>query len=378
MTVLERYFASEIIRSVLFALLAFLSLFAFFDLMGELQQVGHNGYMIQHAMLYVLLGMPGYVYELMPIATLIGTIFTLAQFAARSEFTIMRVSSLSTVMAAKILAKIGVLFMLLTILFGEFLAPKSSELAEKVRLQAQGASVSQQFRSGLWAKDQIRADGVHGDVVGTRFFNAQTITPAGRLEGVRLYELDNEFHLARIIIARTGDYVGTNTWQLNDVTETTFANGHVQREITAPLLLRNLPAESLVSEITPEILSVLFSDPDRMSAYDLLAYTRHLKANNQRTERYEIAFWKKLVYPLSIFVMMAMALPFAYLHFRAGGVSLKIFTGIMIGVSFLLVNNLFGHLGLLNAWSPFLTAALPSLFFLSVAAGTLNMVDRHR
>ena len=115
-----------------------------------------------------------------------------------------------------------------------------------------------------------------------------------------------------------------------------------------------------------------------MSAYDLLAYTRHLKANNQRTERYEIAFWKKLVYPLSIFVMMAMALPFAYLHFRAGGVSLKIFTGIMIGVSFLLVNNLFGHLGLLNAWSPFLTAALPSLFFLSVAAGTLNMVDRHR
>ena len=172
--------------------------------------------------------------------------------------------------------------------------------------------------------------------------------------------------------------MGTNTWQLNDVTETTFANGHVQREITAPLLLRNLPAESLVSEITPEILSVLFSDPDRMSAYDLLAYTRHLKANNQRTERYEIAFWKKLVYPLSIFVMMAMALPFAYLHFRAGGVSLKIFTGIMIGVSFLLVNNLFGHLGLLNAWSPFLTAALPSLFFLSVAAGTLNMVDRHR
>lgn len=378
MTVLERYFASEIIRSVLFALLTFLSLFAFFDLMGELQQVGHNGYMIQHAMLYVLLGMPGYVYELMPIATLVGTIFTLAQFAARSEFTIMRVSGLSTIIAAKILAKIGVLFMLLTILFGEFLAPKSSELAEKVRLQAQGASVSQQFRSGLWAKDQIRADGVHGDVVGTRFFNAQTITPAGRLEGVRLYELDNEFHLARIIIARTGDYVGTNTWQLNDVTETTFGNGRVQRKITAPLLLCNLQAESLVSEIKPEILSVLFSDPDRMSAYDLLAYTRHLKANNQRTERYEIAFWKKLIYPLSIFVMMAMALPFAYLHFRAGGVSLKIFTGIMIGVSFLLVNNLFGHLGLLNAWSPFLTAVLPSLFFLSVAAGTLNMVDRHR
>jgi lipopolysaccharide export system permease protein len=377
MTVLQKYFASEIIRSVLFALLAFLSLFAFFDLMGELQDVGRNGYKLQHAMLFVLLGMPGYVYELMPIATLIGTIYTLAQFASRSEFTIMRVSSLSTVMAAKILAKIGIIFMLVTLLFGEVLSPKSSELAEKVRLEAQGASVSQQFRSGLWAKDQIRTDGVTGAVTGTRFFNAQTISPAGRLEGVRLYELDSEFHLAKIIIAGSGDYVGKNTWQLNDVTETVFADGKTERDITAPLSLRKLPSETLVSEITPEILSVLFSDPDRMSAYDLLSYTRHLEANNQHTERYEIAFWKKLIYPLSVFVMMAMALPFAYLHFRAGGVSLKIFTGIMIGVSFLLVNNLFAHLGLLNTWSPFFTAALPSIFFLTIAAGTLYMVDRH-
>lgn len=376
MSVLEKYFATEIIRSVLFALLAFLSLFAFFDLMGELQDVGRHGYMIQHAMLFVLLGMPGYVYELMPIATLIGTIYTLAQFASRSEFTIMRVSSLSTVMAAKILAKIGVVFMLVTLLFGELLSPKSSELAQKVRLEAQGASLSQQFRSGLWAKDQIRADGLTGAVVGTRFFNAQTISPAGRLEGVRLYELDSEFHLSRIITAGAADYVDKNTWQLNDVTETVFSNGQAQRAITAPLSVRNLTGERLVSEITPDILSVLFSDPDRMSAYDLLSYTHHLEANNQHTERYEIAFWKKLIYPLSVFVMMAMALPFAYLHFRAGGVSLKIFTGIMIGVGFLLINNLFAHLGLLNAWPALMTAALPSLLFMAMAVTTLYMIDR--
>ena len=377
MKVLQRYFAGEIIRSVLFALLAFLSLFAFFDLMGELQSVGRHGYQLHHALLFVLLGMPGYVYDLMPIATLIGSIYTLAQFASRSEFTIMRVSSLSTVMAAKILAKVGVVFMVVTLLFGELLSPKSAELAQRVKLEAEGASLSQQFRSGLWAKDQIRADGATGAVIGTRFFNAQTVSPAGRLEGVRLYELDNEFHLARIVTADTGDYLGGHTWQLGNVTETVFSGGRAQREITAPLSMRSLPGEKLVSEITPEILSVLFSDPDRMSAYDLMAYTRHLQANNQHTEQYEIAFWKKLIYPLSVFVMMAMALPFAYLHFRAGGVSLKIFTGIMLGVGFLLVNNLFAHLGLLNTWSPLMTASLPSLFFLGAALTTLYMVGRH-
>jgi lipopolysaccharide export system permease protein len=141
--------------------------------------------------------------------------------------------------------------------------------------------------------------------------------------------------------------------------------------------IEKLAETSLISEVTPEILSVLFTDPDRMSAYDLYTYTRHLELNNQRTERYDIAFWKKIIYPFSIFVMMALALPFAYLHFRAGGVSLKIFAGIMIGVGFQLLNTLFSHLGLLNGWPAFLTAATPSLFFLLVALGALRWVERH-
>ena len=144
----------------------------------------------------------------------------------------------------------------------------------------------------------------------------------------------------------------------------------------AMLKMVKLDSMRLVSEVTPEILSVLFADPDRMSAYDLLAYTKHLEANNQRTDRYEIAFWKKIVYPLSIFVMMALALPFAYLHFRAGGVSLKIFAGIMIGVCFQLINSLFSHLGLLNTWPAFVTAALPSLLFMVLAVGALWWVER--
>jgi lipopolysaccharide export system permease protein len=114
-----------------------------------------------------------------------------------------------------------------------------------------------------------------------------------------------------------------------------------------------------------------------MSAYDLLLYKKHLEENNQESARYQIAFWKKLIYPLSMFVMMAMALPFAYLHFRSGGISLKIFSGIMIGVGFVLLNNLFSHLGLLNTWPPFFTAALPSSLFLLCSIGALWWVERH-
>jgi len=114
-----------------------------------------------------------------------------------------------------------------------------------------------------------------------------------------------------------------------------------------------------------------------MSANELLVYTRHLQENKQETERFKIAFWKKLFDPLAIFVLMALALPFGYLHTRSGGVSLKIFVGIMIGVSFLLVNTLFSHLGVLSTWPAVLTAVAPSLIYLLLALGALWWVERH-
>lgn len=380
MKVLQRYFAVEIIRAVIFVLLAFLALFAFFDLMGQLESVGRGNYRVQHAFFYVMLSLPGYAYELIPIAALIGTIYVLAQMASRSEFTIMRVSSMSTVMAGTMLAKIGVLFAIATFVFGEFVSPKASEMAEKLKLNARGTAVSQEFRSGLWAKDTMRADGLTGPVTGSRFLNVGAVSTDGQLQVVKIYEFDTQFHMTSLIEASHADYRGSNVWRLTEVSETRFPKGMSRDnsiDPTSSVSVTKEKSSEMVSEITPDILAVLFADPDRMSANDLAAYAKHLEENKQRSERYEIAFWKKLTYPFAVFVMMALALPFAYLHTRAGGVSLKIFTGIMIGVSFQMLNSLFAHLGILHTWPPFATAVLPSVLFFLVAIGALLWVERH-
>lgn len=382
MKTLQRYVLAEVFKSVLFVLVAFLALFAFFDLMGELSSVGRGGYTFEGALVYVVLGLPGYAYELMPIAALIGTIYTLSQFASRSEFTIMRVSGMSTWQAGMMLAKIGVVFAALTLLFGELVAPKSSELAEKWKLRAQGASLSQEFRSGLWAKDVVKAEDGSGAVLGSRFLNVRQVQPDGLLKDVRVYEFDLDFRLKAMLGAATASYMGNNVWQLQQVVQTkfaidAFAQPGADARRTEGITMQQLAEYRMVSEITPDILSVVFADPDRMSAKDLAAYTRHLEENRQATSRYEIAFWKKVIYPFAVFVMLALALPFAYLHFRSGGVSLKIFTGIMIGVSFQLLNNLFSHLGLINTWPALATAVLPSVLFLLMAIGALWWVERH-
>jgi lipopolysaccharide export system permease protein len=375
MKVLDKYIAREVAGSVLFVLVAFLALFAFFDLMGELPDVGRGGYRLQHAFLYVGMKLPGYVYDLMPISVLIGTIYTLAQLGARSEFTIMRVSSMSTALAGWILVKIGLVFVVITFLFGELIAPATSDMAEKLKLQVQGSALSQEFRSGLWTKDVIRKNGLTGEAVGSRFLNVQEVRPNGQLRKLKLYEFDRDFRLTAMVKATYADYRGNNIWRLSEVSETRFTGDALDN--TADVASRMLATRDLVSEITPDILGVVFSDPDRMSAQDLAAYTRYLAENNQNTERYEIAFWKKVVYPFAVLVMMALALPFAYLHFRAGGVSLKIFIGIMIGVSFQLLNSLFSHLGLLNTWPALGTALLPSTLFLLVGIFALLWVQRH-
>jgi lipopolysaccharide export system permease protein len=394
MKILQRYFFVNIAQAVAFVLAGLLGLIAFMDLTQELPGVGKGGYMLQHAVLYVLLLLPGHVYETMPVAALIGTIYTMAQFAQTSEFTIMRASSMSTQQAGVMLAKIGVVFVAITFLFGEVITPRTAPIAERVRLSAKGATVSAEFRSGMWTKDTIHADGVKGPVTGSRFFNARQIRPDGQLIDVRLYEFDNGMRMRSLITAASATYSGNSTWRLKDVTETLFSNS---RELPAPdtpvaagqtiqsrfgqdtasVATRKVESLDLVSEITPKILSVSRSDPAQMSANELAVYTRHLAENRQETERFKIAFWKKLFDPLSIFVLMALALPFGYLHTRSGGISFKIFIGIMIGVSFILINALFSHVGMLSTWPAFVTAAAPSLLFLLLAIGALRWVERH-
>ena len=394
MKILQRYFLVNIMQAVAFVLVAFLGLIAFMDLTQELPSVGKGGYMMQHAVLYVLLLVPGHVYEVMPVAALIGTIYTMAQFAQSSEFTIMRASSMSTQQAGIMLAKIGVLFVAATFLFGELITPRTAPLAERVRLSAKGATLSAEFRSGMWTKDTVHAGGAKGPVTGSRFFNARQIRPDGQLVDVRLYEFDTSMRMRSLITAASATFSGNGTWRLNDVSETLFTNSRALpapgtpvpagqtiqstfSQETSAVTTRKVASLDLVSEITPKILAVSRSDPEQMSANELAVYTRHLAENRQETERFKIAFWKKLFDPLSIFVLMALALPFGYLHTRSGGVSLKIFIGIMIGVSFLLINSLFSHVGMLSTWPAFVTAAAPSLLFLLLAIGALRWVERH-
>lgn len=377
MLLVGRYLRREIVAAVAFVLLGFLALFAFFDLINELEDVGRGGYRLQHAVAFVLLGLPSHVYELMPIAALIGSIYALSQLASHSEYTAMRAAGLGRRRALGVVARVGLALAVLTALVGEVLSPPAERLAQQLRLSAIGGSVTGQFRSGLWVKDTARDQA--GEVNLMRFVNIGELLPDGTLRDVRIFEFDAQMRLSRLLEARGASWGRGNGWELREVEEIRFTN--VPAAGLAPAVgTRRATAPTLhwQTELRPEILGVLLVEPDRMSGLSLYSYIRHLRENAQNTSQYEIAFWKKIVYPLAVIVMMALALPFAYLQVRAGGTGYKVFAGIMLGIAFHFMNGLFSHLGLLNTWPPLLSVSIPSVVAFMLALGMLAWVDRAR
>ena len=158
-------------------------------------------------------------------------------------------------------------------------------------------------------------------------------------------------------------------WQLKEVTKTFFSEEKIR--------VQQLPNATWHSLIRPELLNILLVLPEKMSAWNLYSYIQHLTINKQKTTRYEIAIWAKMVYPLACLVMVILALPFSFMQQRDTGISTKIFFGMMLGVTYQILNRVFVHLGLLNDWPPLFSAIMPTILFLIVGIGMLLSVERN-
>jgi lipopolysaccharide export system permease protein len=226
-------------------------------------------------------------------------------------------------------------------------------------------------------RDSVRAP--DGRLERIRFVNIGELLPDATMRRIKIFEFDQSMTLTEIIEAAQARFEAPSSWRLTGVEARAFQSaGEASDAPRLSIERTRQPERQWVSEITPSLLSVLMVSPDRMSAISLFSYIGHLRENRQATERYEIAFWKKVIYPLAVVVMMALALPFAYMQTRSGGVGYKVFAGIMLGVAFHFINSLFSHLGLLITWPPLLAVSLPSLIALAAALGMLVWVDRSR
>lgn len=356
MKTLRAYLRREVLAATGVVLLAFLALFGFFDLLSELENIGRGSYRLKHAFIFVLLRIPGRAYEVMPIAVLIGCLYALTQLARGSELSVMRTAGVSTLRLLGSLLRTGLVFVALTLVLGEFVSPPLERAAQKWRLRTADATAPQELRTGTWVRD------------GNLIVNARRVSPDAGMEEVRLYEFDAAHRILSISEAKTGRYSRDSGWVLAGVRQTVFEAERTQVVEHAELQWK--------SSLTPDMISTVMITPDNMSIRNLYRYIDHLESNKQATTRYEVAMWKKLFYPLTVLVMIGLALPFSYGSVRAGGVSMRLLAGVFIGLGFHLVNSLLSKLGVLHSWPAVATAAAPAAMFLLVAIAMVFVVER--
>jgi lipopolysaccharide export system permease protein len=368
MKTIRRLIYAEVVAAVAFVTVGFLALFFFFDFVDELPNVGNASapYRLTQALVYVGLRVPNHLYELLPIAVLIGTIFVMARLAQSSEYTILRTSGLGPWRALRTLLTLGMAFTVLTFAVGDYLTPAADRAAQLLKAKLQGrVSVG---LTGAWLKERQRYQSYS--------VNVGAMGPDGSLQSVRIFEADSRGFLVSITQAPRATFADDGAWVLENADRREF--GETGKDGLAKIERVQLPRLRWPTEITAEMVSVALLKPDRMSTIDLFQYIRHLEANSQTSQRYEIEFWRKVFYPLSCMVMVVLALPFAYLHFRTGGITAYVFGGVLIGISFFLLNNVFGYIGNLRNWVPWLTSAAPGILYSLLSLGAFGWLVLRR
>ena len=370
MNTVRRLIYQEIVLAIALVAAGFLSLFFIFDLVDEMQDVGKSlglagtdtPYQLRHALLYVVLLIPNHLYELLPISVLIGTIYVMARLAQSSEYTILRTSGLGPWRALQLLLAIGAVFVVTSFVVGDYVAPASARAAQLVKAKFQGDLTLGQ--TGAWLKEK--------QTYNAYVTNVRALSPKNIMTNVKIYEFDNQGLVTSITQAGSATFAPDGAWLLSNARRDEFsitasrpgqASASIVNQETSTIKRSTVAELRWPTGITQEMVSVALIKPERMGTVDLFNYVRHLESNNQSAQRYEIELWRKVFYPLSCLVMVILALPFAYLHFRSGGISGYVFAGVMIGISFFLLNNVFGYIGNLQNWTPWVAAATPGILY---------------
>ncbi len=368
MRTVRRLFYADITSAVAFVAVAFLALFFFIDFVDELGSIGQRGYTALHAAIYSLLLAPGHFYELMPIAVLIGSIYALARLAQSSQYTILRTGGLGPGRALWLLTSLALVFGFVTFVCGDYLAPITERVASTLRAGFSGSLKLE--RSGAWIKEHAATP------AGERSYSINVGSAEGgsTLRSVRIFEFDADGRLLTRTAAADASVAKNGVWTLRDVVVTRW----VESGTDSTVKQESLATLDWPSTLSPDVVAAAVLPVTTMSTLDLWRYIGHLSENEQASELQKIQFWKRALYPFACVVMVGLALPFAYVNARSGGMSLKVFVGIMLGVSFVLLNNVFRHLGMLGNWTPWIVAAAPGALYLALSLAAFSWLVRYR
>ncbi|MCI0997433.1 LPS export ABC transporter permease LptG [Pseudomonas sp. ICMP22404] len=338
MVKLDRYIGSSVFMAILAVLgiiLGLATLFAFIDEMSDVSDT----YTLADVASYVLLTAPRRLYDMLPMAALIGCLIGLGSLASNSELTIMRAAGVSVGRIVWAVMKPMLVLMLVGVLIGEYVAPATENTAQANRSLAQGGGDAQSAKHGLWHRQ------------GDEFIHINSVQPNGILYGVTRYRFDEQRHMLSSSFAKRAQFAEDH-WQLSDVTTTLFHEKNT--EVVAS------PQERWDVAISPQLLSTVVMAPESLSITGLWGYIHYLADQGLNNGRYWLAFWVKVLQPLVTAALVLMAISFIFGPLRSVTLGQRVFTGVLVGFTFRIAQDLLGPSSLVFGFSPLFAVLVPT------------------
>jgi lipopolysaccharide export system permease protein len=327
-------------------------LFAFLD---DLPNVGKGDYDMALAMIALTATFPSILYDFLPIGMLVGVMFGLGNLASHSELIVVRCAGVSPsslmISAGKHLAPWIVGFMLV----GEFVGPPAAQWAENLRSQAVSSGQIVAGKHGTWARD------------GRTFVHIRRILPNATLQDVSLFQFaSDEWRLTGLVRAKRAVYEGREQWLMTDVVVSDLSGDVVSRT--------SVPQLAWPSTLTPANLGSADLEPSAMNILELYEFADFLDKNQLDSSRFALAFWRKAAKPVSLVVMLMLAGALVFGSVRYVSLGVRLLVGILLGMAYWALNDIFGPLAIVYGMPPWLGAWLPLLIFMGIAYWRLNRV----
>lgn len=352
-SILTQYLMRTILMATALVLIVLLALAGLFEFIGELDDT-RGDYSTAAAVLYTLLRLPNLAFEMLPVATLIGSLLGLGGLAANSEFVVMRSAGLSIGKLSGMVALSGVLLLVLTGLIGEFIGPPLDLYARNMRTEARYEKDSDRLGSATWVKD------------GPVFLHLERVNSEFEFGRIYLFRFDENDNLHAIALAESSGIDDADNWILQNLRETRFEGDGVK------VVESSLAVESF--EVDAELLGSSLAKPLSLSARGLLVYIDYLKRNELDASRYESELWYRASRTLTVIIMPILSLAFVFGSLRTGGAGGRLMIGVIIGLAYYLGSETLANSGQVFNLNPVLINWLPSAILLLVTLVALSRV----
>ncbi|BES71831.1 LPS export ABC transporter permease LptG [Marinobacter nanhaiticus D15-8W] len=346
---LDRYIIKTVGGAMILVMLVVLSLDVIFAFIAELEDT-ENDYQVLQALGYVLMTLPRRIYDYLPLGAFMGCLIGLGALASSSELVVIRAAGVSIRRIVWSAMKPTLVVVIIGLLLGEFVAPHFERIAQSQKAIATGAGSNVASSDGLWHRER------------DTFMHMNAVQPDGVIYGLSLFEFDEERWLVAATFAEKGTYHG-DYWLLENTVTTRISKDSTSHH--------EAPQLRWETELSPSVLSVLIVKPENLSISGLYTYARYLDEQGLSSNSYWLAFWKKVLGPVAIAVLVLVAISFVFGPLRSVTMGFRVFTGIIVGLIFKYMQDLLGPMSLVFGFNPILAIVAPII--LSAIVGAVLM-----